>query len=140
MFFSCIKDFFFFDILSVVMMSFITILGIIIYFFSKTYMKGEMLYDRFLLSILKLLFFNVLMSASDHLCLFLVSWIGCNKVLSQLMAHNSTWKAARVSGKLALNNFYFGFTLIMFSFFCCIKRMEVSRFNTLCILQIVHGL
>jgi NAD(P)H-quinone oxidoreductase subunit 5 len=53
---------------------------------------------------------------ADNLLLFLGAWFCCNRILVKLMVHKSAWKAAKASGKLAMQNFIIGFFLMIFAF------------------------
>ena len=91
-------------------------MGTIIVVFSKKYMKGSALYYKFFWNIAMLLLSVILMSISDNLILFLMVWIWCNWLMTHLMVHDSTWKAAKASGKLAFQNFTLGFCFLGIGF------------------------
>ena len=104
------------DMLSTIMISLVSFIGIIVYVFSRRYMKGDALYRQFFWNILILLLSVILMTVSDNLLLFLSAWCCCNWILAQLIIHKSSWKAAKASGRLAIGNFMLGFGFILLSF------------------------
>ncbi|PPE03693.1 proton-conducting transporter membrane subunit [Holospora curviuscula] len=105
------------DILSIVMISLVSFMGTIVGIFSKNYMKGDALYYRFFLNIFLLIFSVIFMTISDNILIFLISWVCCNILMTQLMIHKATWKAAKASGTLAFRNFTLGFVFIVLAFF-----------------------
>jgi NAD(P)H-quinone oxidoreductase subunit 5 len=105
------------DMLSIIMMSLVSFIGIVVVVFSRRYMRGDSLYNQFFLKIASLLLSVALMTVADNLVLFLSAWICCNLTLSQLIIHKSSWKAAKASGTIALQNFILGFGLIGSAFF-----------------------
>ena len=111
-----IGGFFHIDMLSIIMICLVSFIGIVVYFFSRRYMKGDSLYHNFFWNMLILLLSVILMTVSDNLLLFLSAWCCCNWILAQLIVHKPTWKAAKASGRLAIQNFIFGFSFIILAF------------------------
>ena len=114
--FTSIVGMFHVDILSIIMISLVSFIGIVVYFFSRRYMKGDDLYQQFFLNILVLLISVILITIADNLVLFLSAWCCCNLILARLIVHKSTWKAAKASGRLATRNFILGFSFIILAF------------------------
>lgn len=114
--FTSIVGMFHVDMLSIIMISLVSFIGIVVCFFSKRYMTGDALYRKFFWNILILLLSVILMTVADNLLLFLSAWCCCNWILAQLIVHKSTWKAAKASGRLAIRNFILGFSLIILAF------------------------
>lgn len=111
-----ILSFFHVDALSIIMICLVSFIGLVVYFFSRRYMKGDALYPHFLRNIGILLASVILMTVSDNLVLFLGAWCSCNGMLGRLMVHKSTWKAAKASGRIALQNFILGGVFILSAF------------------------
>jgi len=112
------------DILSIVMISLVSFIGIVVSSFSINYMKGDALYRVFFLNIFALLVFVVVIAIADNIALFLCAWLCCNIILERLMVHKSTWQAAKASGRLAIRNFIFGFLCIIFAIVIFYKTTE----------------
>lgn len=132
--FKSILAIFHIDILSVIMICLVGFIGIVVCSFSKRYMKGDSLYRSFFSKTLFLLFFVIIISISDNLLLFLTAWFCCNLILSQLIVHKSTWKAAKASGVLATKNFILGLVFIALAFAIFYKTT-----GSLSIQYIVHN-
>lgn len=116
MLFTSIIRMFHIDILSIVMIFLVGFIGTIVYFFSRKYMKGDALYKKFFRNILILLFCVMLIAVADNLLLFLIAWCCCNWILTQLIVHKSTWKAAKAAGRITIQNFIIGFLFIILTF------------------------
>lgn len=132
--FTSVKQIFYIDILSIIMISLVGFIGIVVYFFSRNYMKGDTLYSHFFSKLLLLLLSIVVMTMADNLLVFLSAWGCCNWILTQLMIHKSTWKAAKASGRLAIQNFILGFSFILLAFVLLYKTT-----GSLSIQSIVHN-
>ena len=122
------------DMLSIIMIFLVSFIGIVVYFFSRNYMKGDALYRQFFLNILILLISVILIAIADNLMLFLSAWCCCNLILARLIVHKSTWKAAKASGRLAIRNFILGFLFIILAFAILYKVT-----GSLAIQYIVHN-
>lgn len=109
-------DMLYVDILSIIMICLVSFVGSIVYFFSRNYMKGDAFYIIFSYNIFMLLFSVMLMTITDNLLLFLVEWSFCNWILTRLITHKSTWKAAKASGQKAFENFALGLIFIFIAF------------------------
>lgn len=114
--FASIVGMFYIDRLSIIMISLVSFIGLVIYFFSRRYMAGDALYHQFFRNMLVLLISVMLMTVADNIVLFLSAWGCCNWALVRLMVHKSTWKAAKASGKFATQHFIAGFLLIILAF------------------------
>lgn len=104
------------DALSMIMVSLVVFIGIIVYFFSKRYLEGDLQYSRVLYQLLLLCSAVIMMVAADHLLLFLLAWFVSNSLLVKLMIHKPKWKAAKVSGAISRQNFRLGFVFILCAF------------------------
>ncbi len=122
------------DMLSIIMISLVSFIGIVVCFFSSRYMKGDALYRQFFIHILILLIAVMLITIADNLMLFLSAWCCCNLILARLMVHKSTWKAAKASGRLASRNFMLGFSFMILAFAILYKAT-----GSLSIQYIVHN-
>ena len=132
--FASIAGMFHVDIISIIMIFLVSFIGIVVYFFSRRYMKGDALYRQFFLSILILLVSVILITIADNLVLFLGAWCCCNLILARLIVHKSTWKAAKASGRLAIRNFVLGFSFIILALAILYKAT-----GSLSIQYIVHN-
>ena len=81
--FTSIADIFHIDTLSIIMISLVSFIGVVVYFFSRKYMKGDALYQKFFRNILILVLFVILMTIADNLLLFLTAWSCSNWILVQ---------------------------------------------------------
>jgi NAD(P)H-quinone oxidoreductase subunit 5 len=134
MLFTRVVEMFHVDMLSIIMISLVSFIGIVVYFFSRNYMKGDALYRVFFLNVLILLIAVIFITIADNLVLFLSAWCCCNLILARLMVHKSTWKAAKASGRLAIRNFILGFSFIILAFTILYKAT-----GSLSIQYIVHN-
>ena len=71
-------------------------------------MYGDSLYNIFFWHMFKLVLSVCIIAIADNTILFLSAWFYCNWVLTKLMIHKATWKAAQASGKLVLHNSILG--------------------------------
>ncbi len=133
MLFTYLGEVFHFDILSVIMISLVSFLGIIVFCFSRKYMKGDSHYPHFFRNMLLLLLSVIWMAVSDNLFLFWITLCCSNWMLTKLIVHKSSWKAAKASGRLAIQNFIFGCSCIAIAFIL----MYVST-GSISIQYIVH--
>lgn len=107
-----IVDLFQLDSLAILMIALVGFVGISIAFFSYRYLKGDAKYGRFYGTLGFLLASVFVMVSADHILLFLVAWGMSNILLTKLMIHKSSWRAAYQSGILAGKNFILGFVMI----------------------------
>jgi NAD(P)H-quinone oxidoreductase subunit 5 len=103
-----IKDFFYIDNLSLLMMGLIGFVGICILSFSRRYLQGDSQQKMFFMNLTILLISLSIMVCADNLILFLGFWFLSNYFLTRLMLHKKEWPAARASARLALRNFILG--------------------------------
>ena len=111
-----IPEMFYVDMLSIIMISLVTFIGIVVSVFSKNYMKGDSSYHKFFLKMLLLLVSVILMAIADNLLLFLSAWFFSNLMITRLIVHKQSWKAAQASGRITLQNFSKGFLSIGLAF------------------------
>lgn len=96
------------DLLAMTLISLVSIIGIIIFSFSREYMKGDSHYHKFLRNLGLLVSLIIIMAVSDNILLFLIAWTGINWTLVKLIIHKPEWVAAKISGKLAAINLFLG--------------------------------
>ncbi|MBN9542464.1 MAG: proton-conducting membrane transporter [Alphaproteobacteria bacterium] len=96
---------FYIDRLAIVMITLVSFVGITILSFSKTYLKGDKNYSKFLIRLSLLILSVISLVSADNIILFVLSWIVSNGILVNLMVHKKEWNAAYESGKLAAKNF-----------------------------------
>jgi NAD(P)H-quinone oxidoreductase subunit 5 len=116
MLFTHILEMFHIDMISIIMISLVSFIGLSVCLFSSRYMQGDSLYKKFFIKIVTVFLSVCFISVVDNLVLFLISWGGCNLIVVQLIVHKSTWKAAQASGNIANKNFIIGFSFILLSF------------------------
>lgn len=107
-----IADVFRLDPLAILMITLVGFVGVSIAFFSYRYLKGDAKYGRFYGTLAFLLASVFVMVSADHILLFLVAWGISNILLTKLMIHKSSWRAAYQSGILAGKNFILGFVML----------------------------
>jgi len=112
MFSSFLNEMFYVDQLSIIMIFLVSFIGIVVSFFSRNYMKGDSTYYNFYFKMLVMLLSVILMVTADNILLFLTTWFCFNLIITQLIVHKQSWKAAQASGKLAFQNFLHGFICI----------------------------
>ncbi len=69
--FTTIKQMFYLDTLSAIIICLVSLIGIVVCFFSKKYMWGDALYKTFFLNVFCLLISVIVMATADHVLLFL---------------------------------------------------------------------
>lgn len=111
------SEVFYFDSLSGIMIALVLYLGISIAFFSKNYLKGANYYKNFFLKFISLIIILITLFCANHLLIFLLTSLGSNLLLIQLMAPNVQWRAARNSARLASKNFLIGFVCLSLGVF-----------------------
>ena len=116
-----IREMFHIDMLSIIMICLVTFIGLVVSLFSRKYMKGDSLYHNFFWNIFVLLTSVILIAIADNLILFLGAWCCCNWILTKLIVHKSSWKAAKASGKIAFQNFIVGSFFIIGAFILLYK-------------------
>lgn len=107
---------FHFDALARIIMALVSFIGLIVGLFAVRYMQGDSHYYRFFGLLGWLVISVMIMAASDHLLLFLVTWGISNLLLVRLMIHKPSWKAATNSGWLAGKAFITGFVCLASAF------------------------
>lgn len=131
---SNVESMFYVDTLSIIVICLVSFIGIVVYAFATRYMHGDSIYFRFRKNLILLLSAVIVMSIADNLLVFLGAWFCCNWVLTRLIAHKSSWKAANASSMLALRNFLVGFSFIGLAFYM------LYRFTgSLSIQNIIHN-
>lgn len=90
------------DTLSAVMMGVVSGIGVLVALFSKNYLQGDRRYGIFFIQMAVLIASVITISMANHVVLLLGAWCVCNVTLSRMIAHKTTWSAARFSGKMAL--------------------------------------
>ncbi len=104
------------DTLSAVMMAVVCGIGVVVELFSKNYLQGDRRYDIFFIQMALLIASVITVSLANHLVLFLGAWCVCNVTLSRMIAHKTTWSAARFSGKMALIQLILGTSFLATAF------------------------
>jgi NAD(P)H-quinone oxidoreductase subunit 5 len=97
------------DSLGLIMGALILFVSLCVGSFSWHYLKGDATQSRFYSTLVLLVISVLILVSADHLLLFLLAWAMGNLLLTRLMVHKSSWKAAKESGRLALKNFAKGF-------------------------------
>lgn len=105
---SAIFDYFYFDRLSLIMMSLIGLVSLCVGLFALRYLQGDRKKREFYILLSILLVSVCLLVSADHLLLFLGAWLCSNYCLTRLMVHKKEWQAAAASGQLAQKNFTLG--------------------------------
>lgn len=102
-------SFFIFDPLSWVMANLILFVSANVQQYSLRYMAGDRLYSTYYFYLLLITFSALIMVIADNLIILLLAWGTSNLLLTRLMIHKFSWKAAKQSGILTLKYFVFGF-------------------------------
>lgn len=131
---SDVKSMFYVDTLSIIVICLVNFIGIVVYAFATRYMHGDSLYYKFRKNLIILLSAVIVMSIADNLIIFLGAWLCCNLVLTRLIAHKTSWKAANASSKLATHNFLLGFSFIGLAFYLLYRLTD-----SLSIQNIIHN-
>lgn len=131
--FARIGGIFHIDMLSIMLIVLVSFIGVIIYLYSKRYMKEDALYQKFFRNMVTLLLSVILMTVADNLLLFLAAWCCCNGMLVRLIIHKSKWKAAKASGRLAAQNFILGVSFIILAF-----SLLYTTTGSLSIQEVIH--
>lgn len=94
--------------ISFLMTTLVLFISGVVHQFSLKYMAGDRNYRAYYLGLTSLTFTVFLLSASDHVVLFILLWLLSNLLLVKLMVHKPEWIAAKNSGILALKTFLAG--------------------------------
>ncbi len=116
MLFDSLLTLFHFDILAGIMMTLVSVIGLVVGLFAARYMQGDSQYYPFFVSLGLLVLSVITLAASDHLLIFLAAWGISNLLLVRLMIHKPMWKAAVNSGWLAAKTFMLGFICLASAF------------------------
>lgn len=100
------------DPLSQLIIALVCFIGFNAAWFCRHYFKGDSSLLRFYTVLISLIASVCLMVSANHLLVFLAAWALSNLLLTALMIHQPSWRAARESGLLALKNFILGFICI----------------------------
>lgn len=100
------------DGLTVVMGMVITFVSGIVHSFSRRYMAGSQHLDRFYVRLFGLTLIVLLMTAADHLVLFVGAWMAMGWVLADLIGYVRGWPQARAAARLARRSFLGGSLLL----------------------------
>jgi len=90
------------DSLSIVIMILVGFIGSIVLAFATRYLRYDRHYARFLASLSGLLVSVIILSVSDHVVLFGITWTLVNGILIRLMTHFRQWPQAIESGRQAV--------------------------------------
>ncbi|MFB6347033.1 MAG: proton-conducting transporter membrane subunit [bacterium] len=94
--------------LAQVMWPYATLLTGIILNFSKRYMAGNHRLGYFFLRCFMFLVSVMVLSATDHILVFLLAWLSMGWFMAGLIGHKIDWPQARAAGRLALQYFLAG--------------------------------
>lgn len=100
--FETILDNFHFNSFNTLISALIAYLGLITLGYSRNYMRGDLLYNRFIVLLSILIVSLILTFLSNNIIFFTIGWTLNNILLAILMIHKSSWKQAKTSGILAL--------------------------------------
>ena len=100
------------DALTVAIAMLVSFLTIIIGLYARRYLAGDSHYRQFYGLLVTLAASAILMAASDHLLVFLLSWSISNTALVLLITHKPQWQAAANSGWLTAKTFLIGITCL----------------------------
>lgn len=103
-----INNLIYIDRLSIVMLCLIGFVSLVITSFSLRYLDGDRRRSIVLLQIAGLITSASIMVSSDHIALFVASWMGGNTLLASLIQHKQAWSASKHSSILARRNFRLG--------------------------------
>lgn len=103
-----LKQLFYTDNLSLIMMGLVGFVAISIASFSSRYLKGDRRQRHFYFNLIALTSIVFIMVNANNIILLCVSLTISNFILTRLMIHKNEWEAARQSSKLALRNFSIG--------------------------------
>jgi NAD(P)H-quinone oxidoreductase subunit 5 len=98
---------FYFDAVAQVISSLVLFICLIAYSFANRYLEGDSYKRNFLLRLVLLGVSVIVMVIADHAWLFFTAWVTGNWLLVKMIIHNSAWKMAENTGKLATKNFAF---------------------------------
>ena len=90
------------DTLSAVMVAVVISIAVLVGWFANNYLNGDRRHGIFYIQLFALAYCVTIISRANHLAVFLGAWCACNVLLSRMIAHKTTWSAARFSGKMAL--------------------------------------
>jgi len=107
-----LKDIFYIDQLSLLMLFIVNVVGISILLFSQRYLATDMYYKKYMVQISALLISLSLLSVTNNIWLFLLLWAMSNTLLVQLIIHKKSWHAAKQSGIITAKYLFFGFIMI----------------------------
>ncbi|MCE2716204.1 MAG: proton-conducting transporter membrane subunit [Pseudomonadota bacterium] len=96
------------DAFAMIMIGLVIFIGLCVFSFSSRYMKGDKKYQSFCLQLILLIFSVSITVSTDDLAILFFSWCFNNILLTNLMIHKASWRAAKNSGILALKNFLLG--------------------------------
>lgn len=104
------------DNLSLVLLSLIFFVGSCVAFYSKRYLQGDRKLHYYYFRLFLLIQIVAIMVCADHLVLFFLMWLAADYLLTRLMAHKSSWYAAKQSANLALRHFMLGTFFLALAF------------------------
>lgn len=121
------------DPLSLVMLGVIWLIGLIVIVYSRSFMRLDRDYPRFMLQLFSLIAVTSVMVTSNHMVIFMASWAVANLLLVSLMAHNRRWKNAIASARLARNTLMTGSVALMLAallLVCATGSLQISTIIT----------
>ncbi|NBB75036.1 MAG: oxidoreductase [Bacteroidetes bacterium] len=100
------------DGLTLVMSLVITFVSGVVHSFARRYMAGSRHLDRFYVRLFGLTLIVLLLTAADHLVLFVGAWTAMGWVLADLIGHIRGWKQAQAAARRARWSFLGGSALL----------------------------
>lgn len=96
----------------------VTFFSAIVCSYAKNYLRGFRFHPQFMLLCLSFTFSVMLLVMSNHLLIFLFSWLLMGIVMSKLIGIDRTWGEAREASKFAQNYFLAGFFFLSAGVLC----------------------
>lgn len=113
------KSLFYFDHLTLLMISLVSFVGINVALFSRRYLQGDTKRGAFYINLVGLILAVFAMVSADHLVLLFLSWLVSNLLLTRLMLHKRQWSSAYKSSQVAWHNFLLGLIFLAAGLFGC---------------------
>lgn len=103
-----VNSYFYFDMLSMIMLGVVWTIGAVVIAYARHYMQFDRNYRRFMCQLLALVTVASILFTTNNSIVLVMSWCLANILLIKLMSHKERWQAARASAALAFKTLSVG--------------------------------
>lgn len=119
------------DLLSCVMVGVVWTIGTVVMVYSRSFMRLDRAYPRFMLQLVALIFAATILFTTNHVLILVLAWCVANGLLVNLMTHQDKWQAAQASGQLAWRHLMLGTMALGAAMIVLVQSVGSSQITTI---------